>query len=564
MALVNSVPAKEKRWPPQTGAQNPTSIVKKPIRASGSQNSLRSQNKSPVSLSPQLRLAKSSSSPRAPISQLPSTKRKRSEGSEAEADEPENARPAKQRRSSTPPSLEPSQEKLPNGSEAGAEVDGPESPSGQSQEPPLLSERDSQSLESIYKNMMERESNKPLKRSSSRSSIAQSGTGSDQTQRSSISNATYRRLTLAAVNIHFHVKPPDAVETTIETIVNAELTKQRQDELDVVAKEFHDGCLKNVRAQTGEDDFLDPLHTAIKTLGLKNICIREKAAWRLELKPIIQQQQRWSSSFMADIQQREVDDASAPLPKRQQRCNNEYMSPESSMTSANTPSTKISQESIVKPPAVPAPEKDHRSPVKTPRPDLSIGIELDTLISALYPTLDSNDARSFIDWLQEEMVQHESGGPSEPMLIPIPALRAGDLAFPFAVIEGKAYSTGKQIFEAENQAAVSMACAHNILHRLDRMANDGTTASTQTRVLFSITTEGPIHELWAHWTVVKSGVRMFESVLWDSWNGLVQSRALDFIVKLHNVCVWGTGPFMESAVEGLKKVATQADTRSSR
>lgn len=563
MASANLALAKKKRRPPQTRPQKPTSIVKKHIETPGSRNSLRLQNKSPVSPSPQPRLAKASSNPLAPISQLASTKRKRSEDPEAKADEPEQNRPTKQPRISTPPRLEPSREKSPDDSEAVARADGPEGASEQPQEPRLLSEKESQSLQSVYKNVMERESNKSLKRASSRGSIAQSGTGSDQTQRSAISNATYRRLTLAAVNIHFHVKPPDTVITTIKAIVNAELPEQRRDELDVVAKEFHDGCLKNVRAQTGEDDFLDPLHTAIKALGLKKICIREKAAWRLELKPIIQQQQRWSSSFVAGLQQREVDDASAPLPKRQQQCNNEYMSPESSMTSATTPSAKDLQESIMKPPAVPAPEKDHRSPVKTPYPDFSIGIDLDSLISALYPTLDSNGAKSFIDWLQEEMVQYESGGPSEPMLIPIPAPRAGDLAFPFAVIEGKAYSTGKQIFEAENQAAVSMACAHNILHRLDRMANNGTTASTQTRVLFSITTEGPIHELWAHWTVVKVGVRMFESMLWDSWNGLVQSRALDFIVKLHSVCVWGTGPFMESAVEGLKKVAMQADTLSS-
>ena len=49
-------------------------------------------------------------------------------------------------------------------------------------------------------------------------------------------------------------------------------------------------------------------------------------------------------------------------------------------------------------------------------------------------------------------------------------------------------------------------------------------------------------------------------MLWDSWNGLVQERANDFIVKLFNVCVWGTGPFMRSMVEGLKELATQASS----
>ena len=236
------------------------------------------------------------------------------------------------------------------------------------------------------------------------------------------------------------------------------------------------------------------------------------------------------------------------------------MSPESSITNATTPSANNSQESSTKPPPILIPEEEDRSPVKTPHPDLSIGIDLDALISPLSQDLDEDKATEFIEWLQKEMVQHEPGAPLEPMLISVPAPRALDLAFPFAVVEGKAYSTGQQIFEAENQAAVSMACAHNILHRLDRMANRGNTANTQPRVLFSITTQGPIHELWAHWTVVKGGVRIFESKLWDSWNGLVQERAVEFIVKLNSVCVWGTGSFMASVVEGLGKVAKQAET----
>ena len=263
---------------------------------------------------------------------------------------------------------------------------------------------------------------------------------------------------------------------------------------------------------------------------------------------------------MASIQHLEVDSASAPLPKRQQQYTNEYMSPDSSMTNTTTPSANNSQESSTKPPPALILEKEDHSAVRTPHPDLSIGIDLDALTSALSQDRDEDKATEFIDWLQKEMVQHESGAPFEPMLILVPAPRALDLAFPFAVVEGKAYSTGKQIFEAENQAAVAMACAHNILYCLDRMANRGKIANTQPRVLFSITTQGPIHELWAHWTVVKLGARIFESKLWDSWNGLVQERAVEFIVKLNSVCVWGIGPFMKSVVEGLGKVAVQAET----
>lgn len=103
-----------------------------------------------------------------------------------------------------------------------------------------------------------------------------------------------------------------------------------------------------------------------------------------------------------------------------------------------------------------------RYPIKTSRPDL-MGTELTALISALSSqNLTKVKARTFLDWLQNEMVEHEPNRPLEPMLILVPAPRALDLAFPFAVVEGKAYSTGKQIFEAENQAAVSGACGLKI------------------------------------------------------------------------------------------------------
>lgn len=160
------------------------------------------------------------------------------------------------------------------------------------------------------------------------------------------------------------------------------------------------------------------------------------------------------------------------------------------------------------------------------------------------------------------MVQYKLDGPLELMLLLIPASCALDLAFPFAVVEGKTYSTGQQIFEAENQATVSIACAHNLLHCLDRMAKRETTTNTRSRILFSITTKGPIYKLWAHWTVAKGGMRIFKSKLWDSWNGPVPDRAVDFMVKLRRLCVWGTGPFMKSVVELLGKVAVQAKTKT--
>jgi hypothetical protein len=89
------------------------------------------------------------------------------------------------------------------------------------------------------------------------------------------------------------------------------------------------------------------------------------------------------------------------------------------------------------------------------------------------------------------------------------------------------YSTGKQIFEAENQAAVSGAYALKIQLDLDSLVKSSTTTSpsnTHPPLFFTVTTQGPIHELWYHWTVVKDGVRKFESKLLDSYNVLVLQR----------------------------------------
>ena len=161
------------------------------------------------------------------------------------------------------------------------------------------------------------------------------------------------------------------------------------------------------------------------------------------------------------------------------------------------------------------------------------------------------------------MVQHEPGGLLEPTLILVPARRALNLAFPFAVIEGKAYSTSKQIFEAENQAAVSGACGIKIQLDLNNLVDHGatdsdalpTTSNTEPPLFFTICTQAPIHEIWTHWTVVEDGVRMFGSKLLDSCNALLLEQGEDFIVGLNNTGLWGLELFMKSVVKRLEMVA---------
>ncbi|KIW75172.1 hypothetical protein Z517_11944 [Fonsecaea pedrosoi CBS 271.37] len=507
-------------------------------------------------------------------------KRKRSHdaqaGAGAEVDDSQHERLAEQLRRSTPPHLEHSEEDLQEGLEPEVEAgkrEGVRPSIHTSRLPPPKDQLSENNLRIFNAEMNPAADNAPvLKRTSSRRSIVPSEAGTVRSQRSSNTNAFYRHKNLQAVQIHIHAKPPDFIEAAANRIVNAKVSKQRRAELRVIAQELSNSCLKNVKAQSGEDDFINPLHTALKALGLKNLCIHEKAEWREELQPTAPQQLHFSSSFMAGVQQLEVDDDSARPIKRQQQSAGEYLSPESFRTNApTTPPANNSQESnAMPPPAPPVLEKEgDRYPIKNPRPDLSIGTDLTAFISALSAQkLNRAKATAFIHWLQNEMVQRVPKGPLEPMLLLVPAPRALDLAFPFAVVEGKAYSTGKQIFEAENQAAVSGACALKIQLDLDSLVNSGTmrsgalpkSSNAHPPLFFSITTQGPIHELWYHWTVYEDGVRKFESKLLDSCNALVLERGEDFVVKLNNVGSWGTGPFVKSLVERLGQVAVKAET----
>lgn len=211
--------------------------------------------------------------------------------------------------------------------------------------------------------------------------------------------------------------------------------------------------------------------------------------------------------------------------------------------------------------------------IKTPRPDLSIGI-LNTTLNSRLSTEKFNEVEveQLLRYLQAKLKSREPGKQPEPILISVPALRASDLTFPFIVVEGKAYSTGKQMFEAENQAAVSGACGLKIQLCLDELvqqanrtattSDDSPTPSAPPPLFFSVCTEGPIHALWAHYTLVENGVRKFKMTLLNSCNAVRLKDLEEFLVAFYNVCSWGTGGFLDSVVERLGKVVANLTAAS--
>jgi hypothetical protein len=543
---ANSAPTKNRRQL-AAGPQRATPIVR-PRQAADPRRSARlrakDSNEPPVSHAPQPWPVQASPTRPAPISQPARTKRKRSR--EAEADKPKGEHPAKQPRRSPPPKLELSEKNL-------QKFNGEEMDSAANNAP-------------------------ALKRSSSRRSIAASSEADTvRSQRSSNSTANYRYKHLADAEVYIHTDPPANIQAAINAVVRAEVSKERRAELRAIAQELYDGCKKVVKAAVGEDDFIELFLIALRAMDYSSLCLRAKADWREEIKPTIQQSDL-NLSFLADFnampgdQQQELDDASAPPRKRQQQYTGPTpISPRPSRTDASdsTPDNRQLESDTMPPPApYPFPDKTKEpSPIKTPRPDISIGTQDTALISALSSQiLDNARAKRFLKQLQNTVMPRERGGPAEPLLIAVPTQRASDLVFPFAVVEGKAYSTGKQVFEAENQAAVSGASGLKIQLCLNELVKSATTGSdvpptpsnTLPPLFFSVCTEGPYHELYAHYTLIEDGVRTFNQTLLEICNGVLLKSVVDFIVAVDNVLRWGTGQFLESVVERLGKVARKA------
>ncbi|MCJ1430460.1 hypothetical protein MMC29_008378 [Sticta canariensis] len=164
-------------------------------------------------------------------------------------------------------------------------------------------------------------------------------------------------------------------------------------------------------------------------------------------------------------------------------------------TSKSTPDNKQIQSDTVPPHVTCLQRRAKETPsIKTPRPKISIGTDELALTSALSSALSSQnlnniEARRFLRQLGDTIMRSEQG-----------------LIFPFAVVEGKGYSTGKQLSEAQNQVAVSRACRSKIQLALSELVKRAKTSFyiRPTPLFFSVCTEGRYHELWADYTQIEN------------------------------------------------------------
>lgn len=203
------------------------------------------------------------------------------------------------------------------------------------------------------------------------------------------------------------------------------------------------------------------------------------------------------------------------------------------------------------------------SPVKTPRPDVSIGISVDTVINRLQMQgLDGEEALNLLESLQWQMTKRDPRKQPEPVLCSRPTRQELRLRFPFLIVEAKSYATGTTFFEAENQVAVSGACALKIQRDLDAIAEVASprsglgSSAGNSHLVFSICTQGPFHELWAHYdSFNQNGVQKFHMVMVASCCAQIQREVVQWLMAVDNVMTWGSENFLNSVVERLGRLA---------
>lgn len=245
----------------------------------------------------------------------------------------------------------------------------------------------------------------------------------------------------------------------------------------------------------------------------------------MSLKPKTQQR-IWDMSFLETPNGEGANPGPGP-PKRQQEAL-PHLSPDTSQVPDMPP---------------PLPKQDLSS-VKTPHPNITAGLKHDAVIHAMMKQGVANEIDA-VDFLQFLQVQRILCSNLAQQVLPI--------RFPFLVIEGKSYSTGRPIFEAQNQAAVSGSCMTNLQHMLAELTESVSPGYKYEKPLaFSICTEGPYIELWVHYTISKNGIRF------HYMNIINICHASELLVMVDSLMSWASEDYVNHIAKQLVLVLEKA------
>ncbi|KAL8959324.1 MAG: hypothetical protein Q9193_003798, partial [Seirophora villosa] len=368
-------------------------------------------------------------------------------------------------------------------------------------------------------------SDRGRKRASSRqtsNSDLLSATSTTRSKEPTPSHNFYRYHILRRARVQIHSGPPPRIlQPQLNAVFHREVTKERRSQITDTAEETSREFARLLEGAHREDDLVELVHKALFAIHREDsLSHPRKADWNPSLKPV-PQKLLWDfdalGSPLAD---------SADRPNKRQQAVRPLPSPDNSLSTMAPP-----------PPAPPFSVNANgdqiipQGAVKTPRPDFSCGLQNVTIANALQNRgLNQSRADDLLDALQIQGKVFSN--PTQQFL---------DLRFPFLVIEGKAYTTGRTLFEAENQAAVSGSSMLIVQQQLTDLYNT-IPPSTEARrspvtypvsppLAFSVCTQGPILELWVHHVKSQEDVTKYHMNLLASCHGSLCEDLERFILK---------------------------------
>lgn len=428
-----------------------------------------------------------------------------------------------------------------------------------------------------------------LKRVQSTRSMSQ--VSEEKSSGPTIPPAAYRFNLLDNARTHLRWgPPPEEIQKYINSVIKAQYPKDTTPEMTELFKkrikakktrispiaqklmyDFRDVFAGPVR----EDHSVEPIFTALKSMDPDDKLGLLRKAGIMLLPPHVPRFmltlcQDWETSLKPS----EADDYTWIRPRKRQQ--------EDSI-------------SVTMPP--PPASKEESSLVKTPRPDITVGPRHNLFVHTLVERARLMEQQGILrpgGWTKGYADRKLKSLQNRGMLISDPT-QQGIIRFPGMVIEGKAYSTGKQVFEAQNQSIVSGACITNLqqqnFDRAKKSASDphrgkprvlASESQNQSLVSgacianlqqqnpdltdkaasdphrdkppilgFSMSTEGPYLELCANTTAwdPEDNDRDFDMYIIKSCNVCVFEEILDFLMLVEDVEMWMTGPYLDNMAD---------------
>lgn len=82
----------------------------------------------------------------------------------------------------------------------------------------------------------------------------------------------------------------------------------------------------------------------------------------------------------------------------------------------------------------------------------------------------------------------------------------------------------------------------------------GSHSNNACTLAFSICTEGPLLELWVHYTTLEDDIRFYNMSLLKTCHAFLQNEVLEFFMMVNSVMDWAINDFLNDITEQLIEI----------